>query len=81
MLFSAERVGTVVDQHPTVKRLALSLLLLVGAVLIADGLHYLIPRAYLYSMAAFAAGVETLNLIRVLQQPRPQAAIGAAETE
>jgi predicted tellurium resistance membrane protein TerC len=42
--------------------LALSFLLLVGVALIADGLHFHIPRGYLYFAIAFSAGVEGLNL-------------------
>jgi predicted tellurium resistance membrane protein TerC len=41
----------------------LSFLLLVGVALIADGMHFHIPRGYLYFAIAFSAGVETLNLL------------------
>jgi predicted tellurium resistance membrane protein TerC len=43
--------------------LALSFLLLVGMALVADGLHYHIPRGYLYFAIAFSAAVEALNLL------------------
>jgi predicted tellurium resistance membrane protein TerC len=43
--------------------LALSFLLLVGMALVADGLHFHIPRGYLYFAIAFSALVETLNLM------------------
>ena len=43
--------------------LALSFLLLVGVALIADGLHFHIPRGYLYFAIAFSVGVEVLNLM------------------
>jgi predicted tellurium resistance membrane protein TerC len=56
-------VGNFINEHPTVKMLALSFLLLVGVALIADGLHFHIPRGYLYFAIAFSAGVEALNLL------------------
>ncbi len=63
MLLAAEPVSGFVSRHPTVKMLALSFLLLVGVALVADGLHFHIPRGYLYFAIAFSIGVETLNLI------------------
>jgi predicted tellurium resistance membrane protein TerC len=62
MLVAADPVGDFVNAHPTVKMLALSFLLLVGVALIADGLHFHIPRGYLYFAIAFSALVEGLNL-------------------
>ena len=62
MLAAAGPVGDFVNRHPTVKMLALSFLLLVGVALIADGLHFHIPRGYLYFAIAFSAAVEGLNL-------------------
>ena len=64
MLVAAKPVGDFVDRHPTVKMLALSFLLLVGVALIADGLHFHIPRGYIYFAIAFSALVECLNLCR-----------------
>jgi predicted tellurium resistance membrane protein TerC len=63
MLVAANPVGDFVNNHPTVKMLALSFLLLVGMALVADGLHYHIPRGYLYFAIAFSAAVEALNLM------------------
>ena len=62
MLVAADPVGNFVNEHPTVKMLALTFLLLVGMALIADGLHFHIPRGYLYFAIAFSALVEGLNL-------------------
>jgi predicted tellurium resistance membrane protein TerC len=62
MLLAAEPTARFVNAHPTVKMLALSFLLLVGVALVADGLHFHIPRGYLYFAIAFSAGVEGLNL-------------------
>ena len=62
MLLAAEPVSAFVQRHPTVKMLALAFLLLIGITLIADGLHFHIPRGYLYFAIAFSVGVEVLNL-------------------
>lgn len=56
MLVAAKPVGNFVARHPTVKMLALSFLLLVGVALVADGLHFHIPRGYIYFAIAFSAG-------------------------
>ena len=60
MAFSGS-IGAFVQKHPTVKMLALIFLLLIGVALIADALHFHIPREYLYFAIAFSGGVELLN--------------------
>ena len=62
MLVAADPVSNFVNDHPTVKMLALSFLLLVGVALVADGMHFHIPRGYLYFAIAFSCLVEGLNL-------------------
>lgn len=62
MLFAAGPTSRFVQDHPTVKMLALAFLILVGVALIADGLQFHIPKAYLYFAIAFSVGVEALNL-------------------
>jgi predicted tellurium resistance membrane protein TerC len=62
MLFAAEPLSHFVNKHPTVKMLALAFLLLVGVALVADGLHFHIPRGYLYAAIVFSVLVESLNL-------------------
>ncbi len=61
MLFSGW-ISAFVNQHPTVKMLALSFLLLIGMVLIGDGLDVHIPKGYIYFAMAFSVFVEVLNL-------------------
>src|SRR3954467_6066263 len=63
MLFASGPVSNFVNGHPTVKMLALSFLLLVGVALVADGLHFHIPKGYLYFAIAFSVLVESLNLL------------------
>ena len=63
MLLAAEPVGRFVAAHPTIKMLALSFLILVGVMLVGDGVGLHIPKGYLYFAMAFALGVESLNLL------------------
>lgn len=62
MLLSAGAISDFVNRHPTVNMLALSFLLLVGVVLVADGIGHHIPKGYIYFAMAFSVGVEMLNL-------------------
>lgn len=70
MLVAAEPVANFVQRHPTVKSLALAFLLLIGVTLVADGLHFHIPRGYLYFAVAFSAGVEAFNLWALRRRQR-----------
>lgn len=63
MMFASEPTSAFVQRHLSVKMLALSFLLLVGLALIADAMHFHIPRGYLYVAIAFSMGVECLNLL------------------
>jgi predicted tellurium resistance membrane protein TerC len=62
MMIAAESVSRFVNQHPTVKMLALSFLLLIGMALIAEGMHQEIPKGYIYFAMGFSIFVEMLNL-------------------
>jgi len=62
MLISSESISRFVNNHPTVKMLALSFLLLIGVSLIAEGLDQHIPKGYIYFAMAFSVFVEMLNL-------------------
>ncbi|MEX0691357.1 MAG: TerC family protein [Gemmatimonadales bacterium] len=62
MLVAAESISGFVDQHPTVKMLALSFLLLIGVSLVAESLDQHIPKGYIYFAMAFSVFVEMLNL-------------------
>ncbi len=62
MMISAEPVGNFVSDHPTVKMLALSFLLLIGMSLVADGVGFHIPKGYIYFAMGFSVFVEFLNL-------------------
>jgi len=62
MMFFAGPVSKFVEDHPTIKMLALSFLLLIGFSLVAEGLHQQIPKGYIYFAMAFSVFVELLNL-------------------
>ena len=61
MLFSGP-IGAFVQRHPTIKMLALSFLLLIGVMLVAEGFHQPIPKGYIYFAMAFSVLVEMLNI-------------------
>lgn len=62
MMVSAGPISEFVHRHPTVKMLALSFLLLIGMMLVAEGFDQHIPKGYIYSAMAFSVFVEMLNL-------------------
>lgn len=62
MLVFARLVSEFINKHPTIKMLALSFLLMIGFLLIADGLHYHIDKKYLYFAMGFSFLVEFLNM-------------------
>lgn len=70
MLFAAGPIGKFVDNHPTIKMLALSFLILVGVALIGEGWGFHIPKGYIYFAMAFSVAVEMLNL-RLRAKRRP----------
>ena len=81
MMVAAEAVSRFVNEHPTVKMLALSFLLLLGMTLVADGLGQHIPKGYIYFAMGFSIFVEALNLraragdpIRLRRTPKHPAA-------
>ena len=62
MMLFAKSIGEFVSNHPTIKMLALSFLVVVGVVLIADGFGHHVPKGYIYFAMAFSVGVEMLNI-------------------
>ena len=62
MLIFVNQISDFVDRHPTLKMLALSFLILIGAMLVAEGFHQHIPKGYIYFAMAFSVLVEMLNL-------------------
>ncbi len=62
MLIASKAIYQFVNQHPSVKMLALAFLLLIGTTLIAEGLGQKIPKGYVYAAMAFSVFVEVLNI-------------------
>ena len=62
MMFFSGKISAFVEEHPTIKMLALSFLMLIGVTLIGDGLGMHIPKGYIYFAMAFSVIVELLNL-------------------
>ena len=62
MMLAAGSISAFIERHPTMKMLALSFLLLIGVMLIADGFGQHVSKGYIYFAMAFSLFVETLNL-------------------
>jgi predicted tellurium resistance membrane protein TerC len=62
MMLFAGVIGRFVSDNPTIKMLALAFLVVVGVVLVAEGIDFHIPKAYIYSAMAFSLAVELLNI-------------------
>ena len=73
MLVAADPLANFIRDNPTVVMLALGFLLLIGAVLIADGFGVHVPKGYIYTAMAFSAGVEGLNIWSRRRQARAAA--------
>lgn len=62
MLAFATRISNFINQHPAMKLLAVSFLMMIGLVLVVEGLHVHVPKGYIYFAMAFALGIEVLNM-------------------
>jgi predicted tellurium resistance membrane protein TerC len=70
MMFAAKSIGDFVDAHPSIKILALSFLIMVGAMLIMEGFDVHVPKGYIYFAMAFSVVVEMINIkMRKKSQP------------
>jgi predicted tellurium resistance membrane protein TerC len=74
MMLAATPLANFIEANPTVVMLALGFLLMIGAVLIADGFGVHVPKGYIYAAMAFSAGVETLNIFARKRRERREAA-------
>ena len=73
MMVFAGTIGRFVSDHPTIKMLALSFLVVVGVVLIAEGFDHHVPKGYIYFAMAFSLGVEVLNINMRKRSKKPAA--------
>ena len=82
MLLAADPLANFIDKNPTVVMLALGFLLMIGAVLIADGFGVHVPKGYIYAAMAFSALVEALNMLsRNAQSKKAKAEAARAEAD
>lgn len=77
MLVAADPLANFINGNPTVVMLALGFLLMIGAVLIADGFGAQVPKGYIYAAMTFSAVVEGLNIWSRRRRANP---VGASET-
>ena len=62
MMWVSGSLSVFIEHHPTIKVLALAFLILIGVALVAEALHFTIPKGYLYFAMAFSVGVEMINI-------------------
>jgi predicted tellurium resistance membrane protein TerC len=79
MMIAADPLAKFIEKNPTLVMLALAFLVMIGAVLIADGFGVHVPKGYIYAAMGFSALVETLNIIG--RNRRASARAGAAAKE
>jgi len=81
MLVFAGAIGDFVNRHPGMKVLALSFLLLIGVMLVADGMGVHVGKGYIYFAMAFSFVVELLNMRRRRSRDASRAASGPASSD
>lgn len=62
MMAFAGPISDFINKHPTLQILALSFLILIGFMLVLEGLHFHVPKGYIYFAVAYSLGVEVLNM-------------------
>lgn len=70
MLIFSKRISDFINHHPAMKLLAVSFLMMIGLVLVLEGMHIHVPRGYIYFSMAFSLGIEILNM-KIRKRSRP----------
>jgi predicted tellurium resistance membrane protein TerC len=70
MLVFAKKISDFIHKHPAMKLLAISFLMMIGLVLVLEGLHVHVPKGYIYFSMAFALGIEFLNM-KIRKKSKP----------
>lgn len=70
MLIFAEKISDFINHHPAMKLLAISFLMMIGLVLVIEGLHVHVPKGYIYFAMAFSLGIEILNM-KIRKRSKP----------
>ncbi len=81
MLLAADPLAQFIDRNPTVVMLALGFLLMIGAVLIADGFGVHVPKGFIYAAMAFSAFVEGLNILARRRRQKSQPATATEKAQ
>jgi predicted tellurium resistance membrane protein TerC len=71
MMLAAGTISDFIEKHPSLKILALSFLIVVGTLLIAEAFDAHVPKGYVYFAMAFSLGVEALNIRMRKAMKRP----------
>ncbi len=79
MLAASGPLASFIERHASVKMLALSFLLLIGMVLVADGFGYHMPRGYIYAAMGFSVAVESLNILAARRRRNKRVQVKPAE--
>ncbi len=80
MLLFAKRISDFINNHPAMKILAISFLIMIGTVLVIEGLHVHVPKGYIYVSMAFALGIEVINM-RISRKSKRTAALTIDESD
>ena len=80
MVVAAGPLADFIKANPTIVMLALSFLLMIGMVLIADGFGYHVPKGYIYAAMAFSVVVETLNMMARRRRARHASRLKRAQS-
>ena len=78
MLIFMKPVSNFIQKHPAMKILAIAFLIMIGTVLVIEGLHVHVPKGYIYVSMAFALGIEFLNMWIRKRTPSPRPAVKGA---
>ena len=70
MLIFAKKISDFINHHPAMKLLAVSFLMMIGLVLVVEGLHVHVPKGYIYFAMAFSLGIELLNM-KIKKRSKP----------
>ncbi len=70
MLIFAKKISDFINHHPAMKLLAISFLMMIGLVLVIEGLHVHVPKGYIYFAMAFSLGIEVLNM-KIRKKSKP----------
>ena len=72
MLIFSKKISDFINHHPAMKLLAVSFLMMIGLVLVLEGMHIHVPKGYIYFSMAFSLGIEILNM-KIRKRSKPTA--------